>query len=96
MRVEAVDVAGAAPPVGDDADALLADMQAAAPSAAERVTRRANLIRQQHQDFTEIRALALASARAGDPVAARAVWRSAEALAVCWPRLLMAVERGLE
>ncbi|HDR9061257.1 TPA: hypothetical protein QDB03_002876 [Burkholderia vietnamiensis] len=90
VRIDTVDVVDNVPPAADepDPDALLADFQRTDVSGAEREIRRADLMEQRHQDFLELRNLAMGAARTGNATAARAAWRSAEALAVCWPRIL--------
>ncbi|WP_155626510.1 hypothetical protein [Burkholderia vietnamiensis] len=90
IHVDVIDVADDAPPSSDEPnpDVLLADLQALDVSSADRAARRADLIEQQHQDFLELRNLAMVAARAGNATAASAAWRSAEALAVCWPSVL--------
>ena len=90
VRVEAIDIVGDASAAADepDPDALLAVVQGRGAADLERNARRTELLAQQRADFEEIRRLALDAARGGDSIAARAAWRSAEALAVVWPQIL--------
>ena len=51
-------------------------------AGASRAARRSDLIAQQHADFPDLRDLVMVAACPGNAAAARAAWRSAEALAL--------------